>query len=92
MSGSDASYTDNDNIDHPPDDDDDDDYDHDDDDVVDDTYIDNDAGDNNDAAATQQQRQEEINESLKKMEKIVNNLIARADSVPFREPGEFPCC
>jgi hypothetical protein len=32
--------------------------------------------------------EEEVAHSLKKMGKIVNNLIARADSVPFREPGE----
>ena len=58
----------------------------------DDAYVD-DEDDN--VAATQQdqqqqqqqQHEEEITESLKKMEKIVNNLIARADSVPFREPG-----
>ena len=97
-SDSDASYIDNANIDDPDDDDaasdDDDDDRDDDDDDQDDAYVHNDADANNDAVAAQQeqeqqQRQEEINESLKKMEKIVNNLIARADSVPFREPGEF---
>ena len=30
--------------------------------------------------------QEEISQSLKKMNKIVNNLMACADCVPFREP------
>lgn len=31
---------------------------------------------------------EEVTASLSKMTKIVNNLIARADSIPFREPGK----
>lgn len=31
---------------------------------------------------------EEVATSLSKMTKIVNNLIARADSIPFREPGK----
>jgi len=38
-----------------------------------------------DDAATQ----EEISQSLKKMNKIVNNLMARADCVPFREPVDW---
>ena len=38
-----------------------------------------------DDAATQ----EEITQSLKKMNKIVNNLMARADCVPFREPVDW---
>ena len=33
--------------------------------------------------------QEEISQSLKKMNKIVNNLMARADCVPFREPVDW---
>ena len=33
--------------------------------------------------------QEEITQSLKKMNKIVNNLMARADCVPFREPVDW---
>ena len=33
--------------------------------------------------------QEEILQSLKKMNKIVNNLMARADCVPFREPVDW---
>jgi hypothetical protein len=31
---------------------------------------------------------EEVTASLSKITKIVNNLIARADSIPFREPGK----
>ena len=41
-----------------------------------------------DANAAAAAHEEELAHSLKKMGKIVNNLIARADSVPFREPGE----
>lgn len=41
-----------------------------------------------DADAAAAAHEEELVHSLKKMGKIVNNLIARADSVPFREPGE----
>jgi len=33
--------------------------------------------------------QEEITQSLKKMNKIVNNLMSRADCVPFREPVDW---
>ena len=31
---------------------------------------------------------QELADSLRKMGKLVNNLSARADCVPFREPGE----
>ena len=32
---------------------------------------------------------QELADSLKKMGKIVNNLMARADCVPFREPVDW---
>ncbi len=53
---------------------------------VDDADANVDVGADADAAAAA--HEEEVAHSLKKMGKIVNNLIARADSVPFREPGE----
>ena len=31
----------------------------------------------------------EISDSLRKMNKLVNNLMARADCVPFREPVDW---
>jgi hypothetical protein len=73
MSGSDASY-------HDDDDDDDDDGGR----GAENLVVDKDVNDADDAAA----HEEELAQSLRKMGKIVNNLIARADSVPFREPGE----
>ena len=33
---------------------------------------------------------QELANSLRKMGKLVTNLMARADAEPFREPGE--CC
>lgn len=99
--GSDASFDKDmiDDADHDDDaafgDDDDDDEntgntdnDEDDDDAA---YVDDDANESATQEQQQQQHEEEIIESIKKIEKIVNNLIARADSVPFREPGEFSC-
>lgn len=38
-----------------------------------------------DIAATPQ----EVTESLKRMAKIINNLIARSDAIPFREPVDW---
>ena len=48
-------------------------------------FLPDDVADNDDDAALQ----EEITQSLKKMAKIVNNLMARADCVPFREPVDW---
>ena len=47
-------------------------------------FLPDDVADDDDAAT-----QEEISQSLKKMNKIVNNLMARADCVPFREPVDW---
>ena len=47
-------------------------------------FLPDDVADDNDVIA-----QEEISQSLKKMNKIVNNLMARADCVPFREPVDW---
>ena len=47
-------------------------------------FLPDDVADNDDVVA-----QEEITQSLKKMNKIVNNLMARADCVPFREPVDW---
>ncbi|KAL3816421.1 hypothetical protein ACHAXA_007357 [Cyclostephanos tholiformis] len=74
MSGSDASY-------HDDDDDDDDDGGR----GAENLVVDKDVNDADDAAA----HVEELAQSLRKMGKIVNNLIARADSVPFREPVDW---
>ena len=49
-----------------------------------DEFLPDDAAADDDAAA-----QEEISQSLKKINKIVNNLMARADCVPFREPVDW---
>ena len=97
MSGSDASY-------HDRDEDDDDDDDEVDDGGGgggggggadgeggrdDEGQVANDANDANVAGAdADAAHEEELAQSLRKMGKVVSNLIARADSVPFREPGE----
>ena len=48
-------------------------------------FLPDDVADNDDVVIAQ----EEISQSLKKMNKIVNNLMARADCVPFREPVDW---
>ncbi|KAL7477933.1 hypothetical protein ACHAW6_003721 [Cyclotella cf. meneghiniana] len=40
-------------------------------------------------STTQAATPQEVTESLRRMTKVVNNLLARADSIPFREPVDW---